>query len=308
MAEYELIEQRLISGKGVLKIPADKRKMRHYVLYADMVRLATSYYASFDWSPGKGLLARLMFYRDGYLLDTDQMVVDKQQWQWTNDPSGQQLIALKCAYAGVLQSFINTDTALGLIVTHVSDQIKDYDNLRTIWHTLYIKCHGNFAIEFKLYALPYDTCDPEKNRDKPPPPPPPPPPRVPPPTPIGNISPPYDTDTSDGGNTEPYDGDNQPPPADDLPGQICAKYEFDYYVKLASESDFKYFNHYLAYGEVEALMPATPGFFASPRLRSRGSSIGTGSLPEECGTEVIENVGAFVGLEAVEIRNFSRLE
>lgn len=305
MAEYELIQERLISGKGVLIIPDDKRLMRHYVLYANMIRIAKTYYASFDWNPGKGLLARLMFERDGYLVQTGEMVREKQSWDWVNDPSGQTMIALKCAYEGTLQSFANIATAEGLTVVSVIDLIKNYENLATIWNRLCVGCTADFAIQLRLYGLPYDYCDGSKNKSKIPTPPPPPLPLVSVGTPIGSISLPYDADTNDNGRTSPYSGDFGEAPAEEPPGVTCVAYEFDIYVKLASNSDYIYFNHYIAYGQIEATVPASPGFFDSPRLKSRGSSISSGNLPEACGDEIVEPMGAFIGLQAVEIRNFT---
>lgn len=227
MAEWEVIQERKISGKGVLKVPPDKNKVRAYVLFGTVVREPVNKYTNFNWNPPRSRYASIALLRQGYIIDTLSMEFNAQVWDGVNDVSGQTLIAVKCAYAGMLESFAalsrlvilsNPLLSLATDVVSITDLIKDYENLRLSWDEARINCYADTAISFRLSALKYDVCDPEKDKDKPPPPPPPPIPPVPPGQPIFDISPPYEEETSDNNNTAPYPEDVPPPPELPPPG------------------------------------------------------------------------------------------
>jgi hypothetical protein len=159
--------------------------------------------------------------RQGYLIESLSMEFDKQVWDGINDIAGQTLIALKCAYAGILQTFINlgvglagTPGGIGLMVVPIGNSISEYENLRLSWDEIRVQCYADTAISLRLDSLGYDICDEVDNKDKPPPPPPPAVPPVPPGTPIETDFP-YDEDSSDDGNTAPFPGDEP------LPLQPC---------------------------------------------------------------------------------------
>lgn len=308
MAEFEKIEERFISGKGLLIIPENKRKMRYYVLYADMVRIATNYYANYKWNPGRGLLARLHFRRNSYTISMEEMVTDRQAWDFVNDPSGQVMIAVKCAYEGTLQSFVNLATGAGLAVVSVTDLIKDYENLSTIWDEVLVSCESNFAIQLRLYGMPYDTCKPEKDKSKRPTPPPPPAPRVPPGTPIGDISPPYFPPNSDGGLTDPNEIDEQAGEPEELPGGECVLYSFDLYLQNNTQEAPVYNSSWIAFGEVSLIFTPnpSPSVLSSVAIRHKGLSASYNPPPSSCDTSYQQSVvtGSF-GLVTAEIRNFS---
>lgn len=308
MAEFEKIEERFISGKGLLRIPENKRNMRYYVLYADMIRLATSYYANFKWNPGKGLLARLHFRRNNYTLSMQEMVTNRQAWDFVNDPSGQTMIALKCAYEGTLQSFVNLATGAGLTVVAVTDTIKDYENLSTIWDEVLVSCEANYAIQLRLYGMPYDTCKPEKDKSKRPTPPPPPLPTVPPGTPIGDISPPYNPPNNDGGLTNPNEIDEQAGEPEELPGGECVLYSFDLYIRGIDEETLQYNSSWVGFGPIELVYSPSPSpnDLSSVVIKHRGLSASYNPIPTSCSpTEQTSVVAGRVGLAEAAILNFS---
>lgn len=232
MAEYELIQDRSISGKGLLKVPTDKKKLRHVVLYTDVFREPKNKYYNANYNPPRSRYATLNFFRESYLINSIAVEFPKQAFDNVNDVCGQTLIAIKCAYDGLLQSFVNLAVAMsatpggvGLTYEGKVDLIKDYENLRLAWDEIRVQCHADTALQIRMYAVKYDSCTADRDDDKPPPPPPPPRSSVPPGTPITDLSPPYDG-SSDSGNTSPYSGDQNPPPP---PGPIaCQKYRIDY--------------------------------------------------------------------------------
>lgn len=225
MANLQLIVERLISGKGVVKLPKqdDAAAIRYLILYADVARDPINRYLNYNYNPPKGRYATLTFLRNGYVVDERTLDYEQQSWDGVQDISGQTLIALKCAYEGILQSFINLGLALGATPVSVTDLIKDYENLYLSWDEIRIKCYADTAVRFRLYIKKYDTCSPDKDKQDKPPPPPPPPPKVPPGTPL-EVDPPYDGGSNDGGNTEPYTGDTQPYVPPPLPDNTRLKW------------------------------------------------------------------------------------
>lgn len=220
MAEYELIQERNISGKGVLRVPSDIQKRRHVVLYASVLRPPKSPYLNLNYSPPRSRYGFLTFLRNDYVIGFGAMEWKQQSYDTITDQTSQNLIAIKCAYEGMLQSLNNFAIALSLIPVSVVDLIKDYEYLDLAWDEVRVVCYADTAINLRLYSLPHDTCDPSKDKPKKPPVPPPPPPEQPPGTPLENLDPPYDGDDV----TDPYDGDETTPPPLTPPGEACVAY------------------------------------------------------------------------------------
>lgn len=212
MPELELVEERLISGKGVLRVPSAARKARYWIMYADVIRLPTNEYRELNWNPYQSLYARMAYRRDGYVQTYDYLRYTREQRTYINDITGQNLRAIKCAYEGILQSFFNLGNALALPSISITNLIKDYKSLALSWDEILFNCYSNTALQIRFFKLDYDVCNEENDDSDDPPPPPPPLPQVPPGTPIGSISPPYDEGDNDNGNTEPFEGDESEPP------------------------------------------------------------------------------------------------
>lgn len=218
MAEYTLEQDRLISGKGVFKLQADAKKFRHAYILLDVVRDPKNRYINRNYNPVRGKYAFLTFRKDGYVVSQASMEFEKQRFDVVSDITSQNLIAIKCAYDGVLQTFVNLSIALGstpggagLMPLSKTDLIKDYDYLSLNWDEMLINCYADTAVQVRWYSLLHDSCSADRDDKKEPPPPPPPRPKVPAGTPLSNISPPYDSTNSDSGNTSPFPGDTTPP-------------------------------------------------------------------------------------------------
>lgn len=217
MAEYELIQDRVVSGKGVLKIPSDGVRSRANILYTDVVREPKNKYLNLEWNPPRSRYANLCFLRKGYVLFHSPVEFEHQVFDGVNEPGGQALIALKCAYEGVLISIANLGTALGETLVQYTDTIKDYESLNNSWDEVRIKCYADTAIQLRLYGLPYDACSLEKDDTRKPIEPPPQFPKVPLGTPVPNDNP-YNYLTGDDGSSLPYPGDAPVPSTCTLTG------------------------------------------------------------------------------------------
>lgn len=223
MPELELVEERLISGKGVLRVPSAARKARYWIMYADVIRLPTNEYRELNWNPYQSLYARMVYRRDGYVQIYDHIRFTREQRTYINDITGQNLRAIKCAYEGTLISFNRLAAALGTVVLPYTNLIEDYESIALSWDEILFSCYSDTALQIRFFKKDYDVCNPENDDSDYPLPPPPPLPRVPPGTPIGSISPPYDEGSNDDGNTDPFEGDESepPPPPEPEPCDKC---------------------------------------------------------------------------------------
>lgn len=206
-----LLQTRKISGKGVLKIAPEETGKRYYLVRVDLLRDTITPYRNFNWNPPRGKYAYMTFLRNSRVIDSRALEFPNTEIQLIPDICGQALIALKCHFDGVNQSFINLGTALGAIYISQANPIKDYLNLDLGWDEIRFCCYADIAIQVSLYASDYDTCNPEyalADRGGEPPEI---PDVLPPNSPVDDISAPYDLSTSDDGNTAPNDLDSTPP-------------------------------------------------------------------------------------------------
>lgn len=217
MAEWELIETRKISGKGILKMPMASLDNRAYVLFADVIRYPKNRYVNKEWNPTRSRYANMVFVRGNYALYSLPMEYERQVYDGVNDICGQTLIAVKCAYAGMLESIVKLALAIGetpggfgITPISVTNLIEQYESLRLSWDEIRVSCYADTALQLRLYRIKYDVCNADYDDQKPAPFSPAPTPL----TPIGTAIPnsqPYDTAT-DNGNSVPFPGDAYIPP------------------------------------------------------------------------------------------------
>lgn len=305
MATPELLDERLISGRGVLKIPEAARKMRYFRVFFDVIRDPRNPYLSFQWNPPQGLYARLVFRRNGYVQSYDDMKFEREERRFVADIAGQSLIAIKCAYEGTLQSYVNLAVGLGLTVTSVVNLIEDFQTLQLTWDEILFSCYADTALQVRLYGTDYDYCGPLPSPPNDPPPPPPPLPKVPPGTPIGDISEPYDPDTNDGGNTQPFPDDSIPPP-NEPPGLACVQYRI--VVRVLSDEAFGEptpgYRDFTVEGWGEFSDPYIEESTNSVKIDFRGSLLGP--CLESQISELIVNLGGFLIL-GLQVQEFTEL-
>jgi hypothetical protein len=215
VAEFEKLDERRVSGRGVLKVPPRALEFAYYTMFVDLLRVPSNRYLTREWNPFKSVYARMAFRRDEYVIFDQMVEYEKQQFTYVNDPSGQTLIAVKCAYEGVLQSFVNLVTGLsgtpggiGIFVTGVENKIQDFKTTALGWDEVLFKCYGDAALLIRFYGAKYDQCNPLQDETERPPAPPLADPPLPPGTPLDDLSPPYDPETNDDGNTQPFEGDD----------------------------------------------------------------------------------------------------
>lgn len=189
-----LIETRRISGTGVFILSPHNTRLRRYTLFADIIRKQQTPYFNRRHEPPQTFYGYISLVKDGYFTQTLSLQYDAQKWTFDADISGQNLVAIKCEYLGILQSFANLGSALGLTVISVENTIANYQYLPLPWDRIICKCDSDCAIQLSLFGLEYEACveqylDPAGS---------PIPPLKPTPVPPGtatDISPPYEGDT-----------------------------------------------------------------------------------------------------------------
>lgn len=218
----ELVQDRTMSGTGVLRIVNPPNNVRRYTVFVDLIRESLPDYRSKKYNPLRQRWATMVLLRDGYVVAEEPIDYEKRRFDYVLDVAGQNLIAIKCQYKGVLQSFANLGTALGLTVVSVVDTIKDYKSLNLLWDEARFVCEGSAALQVRLYRSKYEFCDDDAMDEDKPPVPPPPLPKVPSSTPIADLSRPYSNDNV----TSPAPGDTiaLPPTAFPIGNDCQGKY------------------------------------------------------------------------------------
>jgi hypothetical protein len=215
MAEWEKVEDRLISGKGVLRLPkaigtpANRQSgaFRQLLLTIDVSRKPTTEYLNLKYAIPKSFYGYLQFVRDGYILSEVSIDWTKSAYDSVADISGQTLLAVQCSYEGILQTFFNLGNALNLPSISLQNKIEYFQSLQLGWDEIRVSCYADTAVSAVLSRLNYDKCN-STDPDKVKPPPPPPFPNqlsVPPGTPL-KVSKPYVGDDT----TKPYTIDSFP--------------------------------------------------------------------------------------------------
>lgn len=159
MADIIEITSRRISGTGQIILAEDEVNYRRYTLYADIIRKPLTPFLDRKYEPPQTFYGYINLMRQGYVLQTLRLSYDAQIWNFDADISGQNIVAIKCEYLGILQSFANLGTALGLTVISVENTIDEYSFLPLQFDSMIIKCNAQCAIQFVLKALPYDFCE-----------------------------------------------------------------------------------------------------------------------------------------------------
>lgn len=262
MAAVETIETRLVSGTGVLRIPTDKRDRRTYTLFAQVIRPPRSPYLSLKSNPPESFYGKIACVKGDTVYKIFPQEFENQAWEFIPDIAGQALIAIKCAYDGILITFENLGFALQTPPITYVNTIKEYKNLQLPFDEFRIVCYADSAIQLTLKAIEFESCSTSKEPPQEPPPPPPSPEQVPFNTPL-NISPPYDDDPIT--KKAQIDEDYVPPPT----GNPCATYTVTF--SYTNADGARVSASRVLYGEIGRIKEASgPGEPSQIQLEFRG--------------------------------------
>lgn len=228
------IEQRTISGRGLVKVPQDKN-IRKLFLYLQVVRLPRINFTSSKYNPDRSEYAKITWLRDDVILKEEALNFEQELHTWEQDYIAYLAYAQICMYNSIITYFEHICGALQipLLTRNNNLYVEPTQNLPD---SIKIVCRDDTAIIADLWRYDYDIACDEADSEPPPPPSPPKIDKVPEGTPIGDISPPYDSGT-DNNDTVPSPGDETAPPLPPGQGEACQLVIVLFeYVTLAGET------------------------------------------------------------------------
>jgi len=278
-SQPELVEIRVISGRGLLKIPEESKKARRLWLYVDLLRLPDPNYINAKYPREKGNYANILWLESGYVCKEETMTYSAQRWDW--EPAGdmQGLYTKQCIARVATRNLKTVAEALGAFVILSPDE--DVTPLQQDYDSIVFECRDGCGISARLYSQMPDLCpDQEESSTPPPNPDPPPQPPVAPGVPLdgndGNaeVDDPYE-EPDDGGDTVPDVIDRREDPPPTIPDCTPLNLTISYTRVLDGVSSRQSFN-VMAYAPVGAV---SVGEFvqggSSLFLESRGTPPGT---------------------------------
>ncbi len=209
--EWQLLEERLISGRGLFRIPANDA-YRHFYLYINVVRIPRVNWTSSKWNPDRSEYAKITWVRDKYVLREDALNYENQLFEYSPDPSNANYInqGMVCLYEQII-GYLDYLAPFIPAPPLAEGAPIPIEPLKNTPDEIKIVCRESTAINCKLYYLEYEeACGSATSTPKEPPDPEP-EPQQPEFAPIGDITPPYQ-EPNDDGDTVPYQGDENPPP------------------------------------------------------------------------------------------------
>lgn len=290
MTVEKLVESRLISGAGLLRIPADAENIYYWSVLIDVVRPPSRIFRSNKFNPSRQRYATITALKDGYVLDEQFVDYPRRRFDIVLDSSAQTLLAVKCAYQGTLISIANLATALSLPVISIDDLVKPMESLNLVADSLHFVCEQDTALQVRLFSRDLISCNEESVKQPKQPPPPPPQEPLPPGEPIGDITPPYDEEDTVT-NPNPIDEDSDPNPAfPDFPlGEECERYRVE--VAMTSTLKGREVRVDEFYGEIEELFfnPSSVSQDGKETIliRSRGLAVFNGAI-QPCGSPILQ--------------------
>lgn len=155
-----LLQERIISGKGLLRLdPIEDSKYRYLLLLIEVIRRPRNEFLNFKWNPPEGFYANVTIGREGYVTERRTIDFPATLWKIIPDICGQSLIAQKCALDAIFQSIINLGTALNAVPISVNNPIADYANLNLESREYRFVCYSSSALRLRLYGEEYDSCN-----------------------------------------------------------------------------------------------------------------------------------------------------
>lgn len=225
--EFELVEDRIISGRGILQIPQEKI-WRYFRIFIDVFRLPEPDYRNGRWNPDRGEFAKMLWLWDDYVWKEDVIRFEKEVYDYYKDLEVAYLTnMLACSFASVdgLLRFIVAQ--LGGIAT-TTGTLFATPILRELSQLNFVVRDGA-AIQVRLYGIKYDEdCPGAEDSGKVQEPPTSGFPPVPNGTPV-EVSAPY-VAPDDNGDTVPGPGDTVEPNPGNPQGDECVGYLLEFFI------------------------------------------------------------------------------
>lgn len=240
-----VVLDRTISGRGVLQVPVnsdDIKKARTLTVFAQLLRPPQNRYVNIKYNPENSFYGYICLVRRGYVMKALSIDFERQRWDFSPNLTFQNLIAIQCAYQGILETFVNLGIQLSSIspnflLPEVTNDIKDWTYSDLNFDEIKLVCYTTSGIRIRLSSIPFDFCeDNEDNEPTEPPEEPPPEEPVPVDQPI-EVSPSYDGN-GDNGDTQPLPLDVPPVNDEDIGAPSCTPYAVRFRFRFGSSQDW----------------------------------------------------------------------
>lgn len=302
--QFQEVEDRLISGLGIIKIPQDD-EWRAFQLFINLVRRPDPDYTNNKWNPPRGEYAKVVWMDGDYGFREDVIRYPKWRFQWN--------VAEDAAYLNSPLACIFT--SIGALLGDILTRLGGLPPAPPLVFTLegavdrttqiQFACREEAAFQLVLKGLKYDVECPEGEPS---------PKKVPPPNnelpevPTGDgigVSPPVEP-PDDGGNTVPFPGDE--PGSGGEEGEACQPYLLR--MQIASTTNPGGFPaNQTIYAEYIPELRVNPSNPLLLEMQSRGPYFDGGSIAE-CQPEIdwfpvfSLSFGAYISFEIVSIEPF----
>lgn len=150
--EYQLIEDRLISGKGILNMPQGS-EWRDFLLYIDVLRDSPVVFDSQKFNPSKSEYAKITGIKQEYVISEFPVNYKKQRFRIpAQDEPGYLLPYLDCNFTGVGDALFAIAVAVGLSPVP-RDVFYEVSPIRYDVDRFNIVCRGSTLLQVRLYGL-----------------------------------------------------------------------------------------------------------------------------------------------------------
>ena len=205
---FALIEQRTISGRGVLQIPQDA-EYRHFRIWVRVFRDPDPDFVNKRYNPERSNYANINYMAQGYVARSHVMQYEQEVYELEASECCAFLIdSLACNFKAIedVLCLILPAVGAGACVPGATDFL---DAIKNPIDEIFFVCRDETALQVDLYGLKFDqTCPEGAQTPKLPAGAPTPLPDVPTGTPV-EVSEPY-VPPDDDGNTIPFEGDTSP--------------------------------------------------------------------------------------------------
>ena len=217
--EFVEIEDRLISGLGILQIPEDP-KWRYFRIYVNLIRDPDPDFRNNKWNPNRGEFAKMTWVSQNYVYREHVLNYEKEVFELpAEECAGFITSPISCLFQGVFDLLEVITVLVGGTVIPPGNPIP-FEAVKLLPTQIQFACRDGCAIQVVLQGLEQDVACPEgdpspKEGDKPP--------NELPKVPVGeaiDTSAPYDP-PDDNGNTVPDPIDEVAPPPDFPVGDEC---------------------------------------------------------------------------------------
>lgn len=153
------ILRRRVSGKGLLIIPEENRKWKQLWLTVVEVRPPQNQYKNFEWNAEESLYGRVQWTGKNGIMQTYLCKYPLQTWEIWNNQAGQNLLAQKCVYDGILDTFVNLGNALNLLPIIRENDIENWKIQLCPVESILWNSYSTGAVELILTGENYEFCN-----------------------------------------------------------------------------------------------------------------------------------------------------